>query len=113
LRARRSERTTKPRTRVWSPARVAGGVLLLAWAVMFWFLFLTGRVNLYLSTKTSWVVPIGAVLLTAGGIGRLLAARGVKVDSMTSREAVGLGLMTVPVILVMVRPPATLGTCSG
>jgi hypothetical protein len=60
----------------WIPARLAGGLVLAAWATMFWWLLATGRVNLYLSTNTSWVVPVGAVLLTAAAIGRLASARG-------------------------------------
>jgi hypothetical protein len=32
---------------------------------------LTGRQNLYLSTRTQWVVPVGATLLTLSALGRL------------------------------------------
>ena len=56
--------------RGWSWSRVAGGLVLAAWAFLFWFLQISGRVNLYLSTRTSWVVPIGAVLLTLAAVGR-------------------------------------------
>lgn len=100
-------------TSAWSRVRVFGGALLLAWAAMFWFLYLTGRVNLYLSTRTSWVVPIGAVLLTAAGIGRLAAARVTTPESLSRREALVLALMLAPVIIVMVLPTATLGTFSA
>ncbi|HEY1126539.1 MAG TPA: hypothetical protein VGF83_02150, partial [Actinomycetota bacterium] len=40
----------------WSHGRVAGGLVLAVWAALFWFLLLTGRDDLYLSTRTSWVV---------------------------------------------------------
>jgi uncharacterized repeat protein (TIGR03943 family) len=80
---------------------------------MFWWLLATGRVNLYLSTNTSWVVPVGAVLLTAAAIGRLASARGSESEPVARREEVILALMVVPVILVMVLPPATLGSFSA
>ena len=101
------------RRRPWSPARLGGGLVLAAWASMFWWLLFTGRVNLYLSTNTSWVVPVGAVLLTAAAVGRLLSARASSAQALERREQVVLALMVVPVILVMVLPPATLGSFSA
>jgi uncharacterized repeat protein (TIGR03943 family) len=97
----------------WAPVRVAGGLVLAAWATMFWWLQLTGRVNLYLSTKTSWVVPVGAVLLTAAAIGRLVSARAGDRQPLGRREGIVMALMMVPVIFVMVLPPATLGSFSA
>ena len=99
--------------RVWSASRVAGGLVLTSWAFLFWFLFLTGRVNLYLSTRTSWVVPVGAALLTAGAIGRLLAARVHSAEPLRTREALVMTLMVVPVVVVLALPTATLGTFSA
>ncbi len=97
----------------WSPSRVAGGLVLAAWAVLFWILFVTGRVNLYLSTRTSWVVPVGAVLLTGAAIGRLTAARVHAREPLRRREAVVMTLMVLPVVIVLALPPATLGTFSA
>jgi uncharacterized repeat protein (TIGR03943 family) len=98
--------------RVWSQSRVLGGIVLAAWAAMFWFLFLTGRVNLYLSTRTSWVVPVGAALLTLAAAGRLAASRVPGAEPLRRREAIVLTLMVVPVIVILVLPAATLGTFS-
>lgn len=97
----------------WNTGRLAGGLVLTAWAAMFWWLLATGRVNLYLSTNTSWVVPVGAVLLTAAAIGRLASARGSASEPIGRREEIILALMVVPVILVTVSPPATLGSFSA
>jgi uncharacterized repeat protein (TIGR03943 family) len=97
----------------WNHTRLAGGVLLSAWAIMFWFLFVTGRVNLYLSTRTSWVVPVGAVLFTAGAIGTLLGARRGGPAPLSRREASVMTLMVVPVVIVLALPPATLGSFSA
>ena len=57
--------------------------MLAAWAGLFWFLWVSGREAFYLSTRTDWIVPIAAVLLTAatdrparvGPRGRAQAAR--------------------------------------
>src|SRR5205823_4944955 len=66
LRTRPGERTTAG---TLSAPRVASGIVLGIWATFFWFLLISGRENLYLSTRTQWVVPIGAVLLTAAAAG--------------------------------------------
>jgi putative membrane protein len=97
----------------WSPSRVAGSVVLGAWAFLFWFLQLTGRVNLYLSTRTSWVVPVGAVLLTLATIGRVASARTSRPEPLRRREAWVLTLMVLPVVVVLALPTATLGTFSA
>ncbi len=96
----------------WSPGRIAGGLVLAAWATLFWWLLFTGRENLYLSTRTSWVVPVGAALLSAASLGRLASARVRSPDPLRTREAWVMGLMVVPVILVMSLPAATLGQFS-
>lgn len=97
----------------WSSSRVGGAMVIAAWAGLFWFLLLTGRDDLYLSTRTIWVVPIGAVLLTAAALGRLASARVRSPEPMHAREAWIMGLMVVPVVLVLTLPPATLGTFSA
>jgi uncharacterized repeat protein (TIGR03943 family) len=97
----------------WSYGRVAGGLVLAAWAAMFWLLLLTGRDDLYLSTRTSWVVPVGAAMLTAGGAGLIASARVRSPRPIGSRQAWVMGLMVVPVVLILALPPATLGSFSA
>jgi putative membrane protein len=105
-------RTGRPRS--WSARRIGGATVLAAWAVLFWFLLLSGRDALYLSTRTSWVVPVGAVLLTAASFGRLASARTRTTPAaMTPREAWVLAAMVVPVVLLLALPPATLGSFSA
>ena len=99
--------------RAWSPGRVAGGLVLAAWAALFWFLLLTGRDDLYLSTRTSWVVPVGAALLTAAAAGRIASARVRSPEPIRSREAWVMGLTVLPVVVVLALPPATLGSFSA
>jgi len=93
----------------WSPTRIATAVALGLWAAMFWVLFATGRTYLYLSTRTSWLVPVGAIIFTAGALGRLATARTERHEPVDRHNAWGLGLMALPVVLVMALPPATLG----
>jgi uncharacterized repeat protein (TIGR03943 family) len=98
------------RRKRFSPARVATGAMLAAWAGMFWFLIVSGRELLYVSTRTRWVVPTGAVILTAAAIGRLASVRTSEPESVGRKEAWILGLMVVPVITVLLLPPSSLGT---
>lgn len=93
-----------------SPARVATGVMLASWAATFWFLLISGRDLLYVSTRTQWVVPTGAIILTGAALGRLLSARTRTPESVGRKEAWIIGFMMIPVVTVMVLPPASLGT---
>ena len=101
------------RGRGWSQARVAGALVLGAWASLFWFLILSGRVNLYLSDRTAWIAPVGAVLLTGTALGRLAAARTEAREPLRRREALVMALLVVPVVVVMASPPATPGAFSA
>ena len=93
-----------------SPIRLASAIALCAWAFMFWFVLLTGRTSLYLSSRTAWVVPIAVVLLTAAAIGRLLSLRTHEPEPLHLREAWILGMLLLPVVVVLVMPPSTLST---
>lgn len=109
--ARLREEAGPPRR--WSPTRVAGTMVLAAWAGLFWFLWFTGREAFYLSTRTDWVVPVAAVLLTAATIGRLASAKVTAPKPLAARELWIMGLMVVPVVLVLFAPVTTLGTFSA
>jgi putative membrane protein len=97
----------------WSPVRVAGTVVLGSWAALFWFLLASGRDAFYLSTRTEWVVPVAAVLLTLATIGRLASARAAEPEPLRSRELGVMIAMVVPVLLITILPPATLGSFSA
>ena len=97
----------------WSPMRVAIGLVLLGWAVMFTTLWLTGRTYLYLSSRTAWLVPMGAVIMSVAAIGRLWTARTEKEEPLEPRTAWALGVIAVPVVLVLALPPSALGAFSA
>ncbi len=96
----------------WSPVRIATGVVLGMWGLMFWMLLATGRTYLYLSSRTAWLVPMGAVLMSVAAIGRLATARSVQAESLGRRQSWALGVIALPVVLVMALPPSALGAYS-
>ncbi len=106
-------RATTTGSSTWNPNRVGGALVLAAWAALFWFLKLSGRDNLYLSTRTSWVVPVGAVLLTGAAIGLFACGRVRAAEPLRARDAWIMALLVVPVVLVTALQPATLGTFSA
>jgi uncharacterized repeat protein (TIGR03943 family) len=97
----------------WSAMLVAIGLVLLGWALMFWTLFLTGRTYLYLSSRTAWLVPMGAGIMTVAAIGRLWTARSAKEEPLEPRTAWALGIIALPVVLVLALPPSSLGAFSA
>lgn len=95
-----------------SPLRVATAAVLALWAALFWYLLVTGRWSLYLSSRTQWLVPVGGVILSAAAIGRLASARAPRRDALTRRETWTLGAIALPAVLLLALPPITLGTYS-
>jgi len=99
--------------RRWSHARLAGAFVLAAWAGLFWILWLSGRVAFFLSSRTDWIVPVAAILLTAATVGRMVSARVRSPEPLLVRELWIAGLLVLPVVLILAAPPATLGTFSA
>ena len=85
--------------RHWSPARVGAGLVIGAWAALFWFVWAAGRTSLYLSTRTAWLIPMGAILMTVAAVGRLASARVERTEHLGSRETVMFGVIALPVVL--------------
>jgi putative membrane protein len=93
-----------------SPQRVAAGLALAAWASLFWWLMAAGLVQRYLSSRVDWVVPVGAVLLTIGALGRLASARTSRPEGLHRRDVLVLGVVVLPVVAVLALPQASLGS---
>ncbi len=96
--------------KVVSPARVLSVVVLGAWAGLFWFLMIGDRTLLYLSTRTDWVVPVGAIVLTIAFLGRLPSIRSVNHEPLTRGSAAWFALIVMPVVLIVALPPVSLGS---
>jgi uncharacterized repeat protein (TIGR03943 family) len=94
----------------WSPPRVAAAIVLAGWAGLFWFLLLADRTTLYLSSRTSWVVPVGGIILTAAAIGRFASARTTSTEVLSGRRAFEFVVIAAPVVAVLALPPAALGS---
>jgi uncharacterized repeat protein (TIGR03943 family) len=93
----------------WSGVRIATGLVLGAWAGLFWFLLLFERTPLFLSSRTAWVVPTGAALLSIAAVGRLASARTAHPEPPSRRTVWMLAGLTAPVALLVSLPPLTLG----
>jgi uncharacterized repeat protein (TIGR03943 family) len=93
-----------------SSLRVATAAALAAWAGLFWFLLVSGRTSLYLSSRTAWVVPTGAVVLTLAAAGRLATVRAPRKERLTPRTSWALGFIVFPAVIVMTLPPTALGS---
>lgn len=91
-----------------SPKRLATAVILGGWAAVFWFLLIADRTFLYLSSRTAWVVPVGATILTLAFLGRLTSLRAAGPERFSPMEAVGYFVLVFPVIIVFVLPPTAL-----
>lgn len=94
----------------WSRERLATGAVLALWAAAFAFLLLSGRSRLYLSSRTDWLVPVGAVTLVVATIGRIASARVGVPEPLTARGARGLAAVALPALLIVALPPASLGS---
>lgn len=94
----------------FSPLRLATASLLGLWSVAFWFLLISERTQLYLSSRTAWVVPVGAIITAIGFFGRLFTSRTRTPEPVGTLDAVRLFAVAIPVAAVLLLPPASLGT---
>lgn len=81
--------------------------------MMFWFLLVAGRVNLYLSTRTSWVVPLGAAILSVATVGAVISARRTARQPLLRRHVLVAAALILPVTFITSSPPTVLGSFSA
>lgn len=89
--------------------RLLGALVLGSWCLLFWFLLATDRTPLYLSSRTDWLVPVGAAILTAATVGRALSLRHGASEPASRSELWGSVVLIVPVVVILALPPASLG----
>ena len=92
----------------WSARKIAATLTLGAWAALFWFLMVSDRTSFYLSSRTDWLVPVGAIVLTLAAIGRSLSLRSSVREPLRRGDAWTMGLIVLPVVVVLALPPASL-----
>jgi uncharacterized repeat protein (TIGR03943 family) len=90
--------------------RLLRGLGLLAWAVFFDWLWLSGRASLYVGPRTTWVVTFGAITLTVVAVVYLagVPVRG-RTPAPSVREIDRLGVIVAPIVLAVMAPAVTLG----
>lgn len=84
-------------------ALVVGG-----WGALYVFLLATDRTFLYLSPRTAWLVPVGAIILALAFLGRVLFVRDE--PGLGPKQASGIALVALPVVVVLALPPASLSS---
>ncbi|HWL65955.1 MAG TPA: TIGR03943 family protein [Actinomycetota bacterium] len=91
-----------------APSAIAVLFVLIAWAGLYVFLLATDRTSLYLSARTAWLVPVGAIILIVSVVGYLVT----RPDSpaLSNRSVSGLALVALPVVVVIALPPASLSS---
>jgi uncharacterized repeat protein (TIGR03943 family) len=93
--------------------RTLRAIGLLAWGLLFWWLWLSGESVRYLGPRTQWVVPVGAVGLTLAACAYLRATRDVATERPGLRELTGLGALLVPILAAATLAHAQLGSLAA
>lgn len=85
---------------------------IAAWAAFFVFLWVSGDAQRYVGSRTAWVVPFGAVVLSLAALTQLaFALRGGEASSWPARrEVAGLLGLLAPILLIAVIPAPSLGS---
>jgi uncharacterized repeat protein (TIGR03943 family) len=95
----------------WNRTRLATAGALAIWALMFWYLLIADRTPYYLSSRTTWLAPVGAIGLTLAALGLIGAARTHDhPQRVTKRTLRNLAILVLPAIALLVLPPPTLGS---
>jgi uncharacterized repeat protein (TIGR03943 family) len=97
-------------TTTWSASRLATGFALAIWAAAFWFLIVADREAFYFSPRTTWLAPVGAIMLTAAMVGRFLSSRVPRPEPVNRRQLGMLAVLIIPALVVTAFPPAALGS---
>jgi uncharacterized repeat protein (TIGR03943 family) len=90
--------------------RLIRGLALLAWALFFDFLWLSGRASLYVGPRTTWVVTFGGITLTAAALLYLAGVRTREPAAAPRAAELGrLGVIVAPIVFAAMAPAVTLG----
>jgi uncharacterized repeat protein (TIGR03943 family) len=92
------------------PSRVLSALMVAGWAALFWFVWLSGRSLLYLSDRTAWLIPVGALILGAVALGRAFSLRSPRPRPISMRDSLAFAVMAIPVVIVIALPPTALGS---
>jgi uncharacterized repeat protein (TIGR03943 family) len=93
--------------------RAVRAIGLLAWGVLFAWLWTSGESVRYLGPRTQWVVPVGAVGLTVAAVGYLHATRARPSSRARPPELAGLVALIVPILAAATLAHASLGSLAA
>jgi uncharacterized repeat protein (TIGR03943 family) len=85
-------------------------MLLVAWAGLFWYLWIGDRWSLFVADRVRWIVPVAAIAFTLGAIGRIVARGDHDPEPLSRRRAWGFALGVAPVLLILIVPLGTLSS---
>jgi uncharacterized repeat protein (TIGR03943 family) len=92
--------------------RAAHATILAAWSAFFAYLWLSEEANRYLGQRSLWIIPVGACVtgLAAAAQLRRRSARRVRLER---RQAPGMLVMLVPIVIALATPHAELGAAAA
>jgi putative membrane protein len=93
--------------------RAVRSVGLVAWGLLFAWLWLSGESVRYLGPRTQWVVPLGAIGLTLAAIGYLRATRDAPSTRARPLELAGVTALLVPILAAATLAHAQLGSLAA
>jgi putative membrane protein len=93
--------------------RSVRALVLVAWAALFTWLWVSGESVRYLGPRTQWVIPVGAIGLALAGAGYLLSTSHREYPRIGRREGLGLAALLVPVLAALVLANAQLGALAA
>ena len=85
---------------------LVGALVIGGWGALYIFLMASDRTFLYLSPRTAWLVPVGAIILAIAFFGRIFFVRDQ--PTLSGKQALGSALVVLPVVVVLALPPASL-----
>jgi uncharacterized repeat protein (TIGR03943 family) len=96
------------------PGRLIRALALAAWAAFFLYLWFSGQSVDYVGRRTAWVVPFGAIVLTAATLVYLPTVR-VRGDSRrpSLSEITSAIALTAPLFVLFIVPSPTLGSLAA
>lgn len=80
-----------------------------SWAGFFLFLWIGGDARDFVGARTAWVVPFGAIALSAATLVLAAAARRTPSTPASARECLAVVLVLTPVLSLLAAPGASLG----
>jgi uncharacterized repeat protein (TIGR03943 family) len=90
--------------------RLLRGLGVLAWALFFDYLWLSGHASTYVGPRTTWVVTFGAITLTVVAVLYLSGVRSRHPGQPPGAAEVGrLGIVVTPLLLAAMAPAVSLG----